>query len=250
VAHSRRRWSELRTVRVNVLKTTRAAENIDDAEIKEQLGNLQEKQIGKLAGVDGDWLVLGDKSGSMSAAIEASRLISATLAKLVKGKVHLVFFDTGASRVVDATGKTYEQIKEETKHVYATGGTSIGSGVQWALDKGIIVDGIALVSDGGENVAPAFADAYRRYSASISKEVPVYLYQLQGEFPALIENMKRAKIDLQIFDLRNTKVDFYSLPNLVQTMRTQRYGLVEEIMEYRLLTLKSIFKKQAELVAA
>jgi len=41
-------------------------------------------------------------------------------------------------------------------------------------------------------------------------------------------------------------VDFYSLPNLVQTMRTNRYSLIEEIMETPLLTLEQAFAKFEE----
>ena len=237
----------------NVLKTTRAAETVTDEGLKGKLRDLQEKQISKMAGVDGDWLVLGDKSGSMTQAIETARLVSATLAKMVKGKVHLVFFDVVAARAFDVTGKTYEEIKSDTKWVNADGGTSIGSGLQWALDKGIAVDGIAIVSDGGENNPPGFASVYERYSAKIDKQVPVYLYQCEGDQPALIASMKYAGLDMQVFDVKSG-VDFYSLPNLVQTMRTQRYGLVEEIMEFKLLTLKDVFKQvmqaDSELVTA
>jgi len=60
--------------------------------------------------VDGNWLVLGDKSGSMSACIEVARHVSGTLAKFVKAKFHLVFFDT-TPRHFDVTGKTYEEIQ-------------------------------------------------------------------------------------------------------------------------------------------
>src|SRR5208282_681351 len=174
----------------NILKTTRAAETITDEGLKDKLRGLQERQIGKMAGVEGDWLVLGDKSGSMSQAIETARLVAATLAKMVKGKVQIVFFDTVAARVFDVTGKTYEDIKADTKWVTADGGTSIGAGVQYAIDRKVEADGIAIVSDGGENNPPAFSDAYKRYSAMLGKEVPVYLYQCQGDSPALISNMK------------------------------------------------------------
>lgn len=234
----------------NLLKTTRAAENVTSEDMKQKLSTLQEQQIKKMAGVEGDWLVLADKSGSMSAAIETARLVSAALSKMVKGKVNLVFFDTVAARVFDVSNKTYEDIKSDTKHVYADGGTSIGSGLQWAIDKKLEIDGIAIVSDGGENNTPYFANAYERYSKMFGKEVPVYLYQCVGDNPALIENMKEAKHDLQVFDIRHTSVDFYSVTNLVQTMRTQRYGLVEEIMEFKLLTLDDVLKfKSAEAAA-
>jgi len=38
-----------------------------------------------MQGIEGNWIVLGDKSPSMSGAIDGARLVEATLAKLVKG---------------------------------------------------------------------------------------------------------------------------------------------------------------------
>ena len=46
------------------------------------------------------------------------------------------------------------------------------------------------------------------------------------------------------FDLRRTGVDYYSLPNLVQTMRSNRYSLIDEIMQVPLLTLAEVLKKR------
>src|SRR6185437_14748259 len=77
----------------NLLKATTAAEAIEDEELKEKLRGVQERKL-QNAGVDGNWVVLGDKSGSMSQAINVAVEVSATLAKMVKGKVYLVFFDT------------------------------------------------------------------------------------------------------------------------------------------------------------
>src|SRR5262249_41628389 len=48
------------TSTANILKTTRAVDEIADVEIKEQLRGLQEKQLAK-GGVEGSWLVLADK---------------------------------------------------------------------------------------------------------------------------------------------------------------------------------------------
>jgi hypothetical protein len=221
------------------LKTTRAAEAMDDEGISDKLRDLQEKQIKALGGVDGNWLVLGDKSGSMQIAIEASRQVAATLAKMVKGEVHLVFFDD-TPRYINATGKTYEQLLAETRHVSAGGATSMGAGLMSIVEKKIDVDGIAVVSDGGENTAPAFAHVYAAYAQAMSKQVPVYLYKVRGsDGDSFSGNLKRADIDCQVFDLTGG-VDYYSLPNMVQTMRTQRYSLVDEIMETPLLKLEDV----------
>lgn len=227
--------------RKNALKTTRAAENIFDEKLKGKLQAAQEKQLKNMS-IKGDWLVLADKSGSMSAAIEASKLVAGTLAKFAEGHVYLIFFDVAPARYFDVTGKTYEDIKMLTRHVTAGGGTSIGCGLQFIMDKNLEVDGVAIVSDGGENSGPMFPEVYKRYCAKIGKGVPVYLYHLTGDPNHLAQSMKRAMIELQEFEL-GSSVDYYSLPNLVQTMRVYRYGLVEEIMESKLWTVDEVFKK-------
>lgn len=238
----------------NVLKATTAVDAVEDEELKEKLRGVQERQIEKFGGVDGRWLVLADKSGSMSQAIEVSRHVSATLAKMVKGKVWLVFFDT-MPHAMDVTGLALDAIKAKTKHVQADGGTSIGCGLQRMLDNHEEIDGIAIISDAGENTAPLFPAVYKRYSTEFGKDVPVYLYQCDGDRPDeqgqyLLRTMKREEIDMQVFDLRGTKIDYVSLPNMVATMRTSRYSLVEEIMATKLLTLRDVFKGQVAAASA
>lgn len=216
------------------------AEEDEDSGIASKLRDLQEKQIKALGGIDGNWLVLGDKSGSMEHSIEVSRHLAGTLAKMVKGQVHLVFFDTQPT-YTDATGKSYEEILAGTKHVNAGGGTSIGCGLLALAEKKIEVDGIAIVSDGGENSTPPFAHTYKAYCQSIGKDIPVYLYRTRGEPDVFSRNMQAAGIDLQVFDMTGG-IDYYSLPNICKTMRTQRYSLADEVMATKLLTLEDIFE--------
>lgn len=223
------------------LKTTEAAEAIEDEGLKAKLQALQEKQIEKIATVDGNWLVLGDKSGSMSQAIEASKQIAATLARMVKGSVYLVFFDN-APRWIDVTGKSLEEITKETRHVTANGGTNMGCGLLAAIEKKVEVNGIAVISDGGENQAPAFAAVYN--SAFSDVRPPVYFYRLAGDPDVFTGNTVKGSIDVQTFDLRGG-VDYYALPNLVQTMRVSRYSLIDEIMATGLLKVEDILKHEA-----
>lgn len=222
------------------LKTTRAAEQMTDTGLKEKLRGAQEKQLKTLGGIEGDWLVLGDKSGSMTAAIETAKLVAATLAKMVKGKVHLVFFDT-SPRYIEATGRDYDALLFETRNVRANGGTSIGCGLQYALERKLPLNGIAIVSDGGENNSPVFSQVYPEYCKRMDCEPAVYFYRTQGDQNTFSKTMSRAQLDLQEFDL-TAGVDFYSLPNLVATMNTRRYGLIDSIMETPLLTLDEVFK--------
>jgi hypothetical protein len=226
----------------NTFKATVAAEAVEDEGLKQKLVALQEKQIKQLGGVDGNWAVLADASGSMAPCIEIGRKVAATLAKLVKGEVYLIFFNT-SPRVLRATGKTYEDILKESSRVNADGGTSIGCGLQYLLDEKIEIDGIAVVSDAAENTTPFFTEVYGRYSKVFDKEPPVYLYRVGGRMSYadhdLAVSMKGAKIDLQEFSLPGS-VDFYSLANTVGTMRVSRYGLVQKIMETPLVTLATV----------
>lgn len=231
------------------LKTTRAAENIEDEGLRSKMVELQEKQIQALGGVDGNWLVLGDKSGSMENAIETARQVSAILAKMVKGTVSLVFFDT-APRLMNVTGKTYDQIKTLTRSITPNGGTSIGCGLLAAMERKAEIDGIAIISDAAENSTPYFADQYKSFVKTYGKEAPVYLYRCgvcANSFGDrdLAVSLKNNGIDLQEFDLSGG-VDFYSLPNLVATMRTNRYSLADEIFATSLLTIKDALKEVSD----
>lgn len=201
-----------------------------------------------MSGIEGNWLVLADKSGSMNKAIEIAKSVAATLAKMVKGSVHLVFFDV-TPQTIDVTGMALDVINNVTRYVTANGGTSIGCGLQRMLESKTEIDGIAIVSDAQENSAPRFVDAYKSYSKWADKEVPVYLYRCETGMQNywadvdLAKAMSTAHIDLQEFDVRGS-VDFYSLPNMVQTMRTNRYSLIDEVMAVPLLSLADVFKSE------
>lgn len=227
------------------MKATRAAESIEDEGLKAKMQALQEKQLKALGGVDGNWAVLGDCSGSMATCIEVARTVAGTLAKMVKGKVFLVFFNT-APRYFDVTGKTYEEIKKITARIDATGGTSVGCGLQYLLAAKEEVDGIAIVSDGEENTHPFFATVYESYAKEMDKQPTVYFYRVREKRSTIYgeESLSRtiADLDPQIFDLDPSKTDYYALPNLVATMRVNRYSLADEIFQVPLLKLDDVLK--------
>ncbi len=224
------------------LKTSKAAEAVEDDEgLAARLGAVQEKQIDALGGIDGNWLLLGDRSPSMRPAIAFTVELAATLARFVKGKVHVVFFDGAFYKYLDATGMELEKIKWETRLIDAGGNaTSVGSALQYAIDKGLEFDAVAVVSDGGENTPPYLHATYPRIEQKFGKQVPIYLYLMGGESTdVLAHNMRLAGHDLSVIDLR-AGFDYYSLPNIVKTMKTQRHGLIEQIMDTPLLKLDDV----------
>lgn len=221
----------------NLFKASAAADKASDVVVQKVLREVQEKQF-SAKGIEGNWAVLIDRSGSMYQAIEIGQMVGAALAKMVKDKVWLVFFNT-SPMVYEVTGKTLEEIQKITRGIVATGGTSIGCGLEAMIGKP--VDGIAVVSDGGENVIPIFAEVHKRRFEG----VPVYFYQVQGDSNVFSGSCNVMGVPLSEFDLRDaTGLDYYSVAILVQTMRTNRYGLYQEIMDTPLLTLARVFKTE------
>ena len=53
--------------------------------------------------------------------------------------------------------------------------------------------------------------------------------------------MNQAGIEMQTFDIRGG-VDYYSVVNLVQTLRASRYSLIDEILATPLLSLNTVLK--------
>lgn len=238
----------------NVLKTTAAAEACDmDEGLAEKLRDLQERQIEGLKargkGVDGNWLVLADCSASMEAAIGTARLVAGALTKLVTGTVNLVFFNT-MPRWFDASGKTYDQICAETRQIIAQGGTSIGCGLLLARQRKFAIDGIVVVSDAQENSVPFFAQQYQ----GLENQPPVYLYRCEigtkgWQDVDLANSMRQVGLDMHEFDLRSGAVDYYSVLQLAQTMRVDRYSLLDEVYASPLLTLDMVLGRELERVA-
>lgn len=240
------------------LKTSVAADEVEDEGLKTMLRELQERQIQAQKdagrGIDGNWLVICDRSQSQEVAIELGSHIAAAIAKFVTGKVWLVFCNNDVTPI-EVTGKSLEEIKSLTRFVIANGATSYGIGLAWAIDKKLDLDGVAIVGDGGENTAPLFVNAHGVYKNKFDKDLPVYLYQTYcppqyamssggnpRNFGALME---QSHTPFTAYDLTSGKVDYYSLPSLVQTMSASRFGVVEKIMACPLVTLEMVFRKAA-----
>lgn len=228
------------------LKTGVAADEVEDEGLKTMLKELQERQIASQKsagrGIDGNWLVISDKSGSQQESIELGKEMAAVITKFVGGKVWLLFCDSACRSGIDATGKTLEQIKNEARYILANGGTSYGTGLDWIISKGLQIDGVVIIGDGGENTPPIFANSWRTYEKMHSKQLPVYWYRTAGsDSPENFRGfMRGASIPVTEFDVSHGKVDYYSLPNLVQTMNANAFGVVDKIMAVPLLTFEMV----------
>lgn len=227
------------------LKAGKAAKaikaDLGEEKLAGKLQALQERQLDHLKTIQGRWAVLGDKSSSMATAIGTAKQVAALLARLVQDEVHLIFFDQGPRYVGNVQGKSLEAIEMTTAAITASGGTSPGAALQYLLERRIVVDGIAIVSDGGERHAPDFQSVYRAYEKTLGVSPTIYLYEVDGHDPNfLLARCQMAGIQVEHFNLRGRAVDSYSLPDLAQTMRVGRYSLLDEVMAMPLRSMDEI----------
>jgi len=229
------------------LKTSVAADEVEDESMKTMLRELQERQIQAQKesgrGIDGNWLVICDRSASQQTAIALGTHIAAAIAKFVTGQVWLVFCNSDVTPM-EATGKTLEELQARTKLVIAAGNTSYGVGLAWAIEKGLQLDGVAIVGDGGENTQH-YAQAHIAYEKRFGKVLPTYLYRTfcpPGQPDPRMFGQIMGSVGRQFteFDLTSGAVDYYSIPNIVQSMNASRFGVVEKIMACPLVTLDQV----------
>lgn len=241
-----------RRARGTTLKAGKKAKELADigeAKIAGKLQELQEKQLEHLRTIEGNWLIVGDKSSSMAHTIAMARRIASVLARLVKGDVHLVFTDESPRSYGNVSGQTLEQIEALTEMVMAKGATSLGCGLKYALERKVALDGIAIVSDGAENTPPFFGDEFARYVKLMDRTPTVYWYRTKPDGHMLTPSWIRDFIDrgkkqadITEIDLR-AGVDDYSLPNVVATMKAGKYQLLDDIMATKLRRLDEVLTR-------
>lgn len=228
--------------RANVLKAQKAAETVEGA--REELAKVQEAAVESLRGINGDWLVLADKSPSMAHSIEAGKQLAALLARCVKGKVHLTFFDSSPVSF-DVSGKTLDEVQKMTKHIVSGSATSIGCGLRALRERKETVDGIVIISDGEENTAPFFPDEYKK----LEGEPALYYIQMRGGMDNLLGRMRTLGVPVNHFDARQG-MDYTSMLNVVSLLKPQTYGFLEEVMGTPLKSLKDVFRNANSVLAA
>lgn len=237
------------------LKTSVAAAQVEDEGMRELLHELQERQIAaqKAAGkgIEGDWIVIVDRSISQDVAIKIGIHIGAALSKFVTNKVWLVFCNTEPTPM-EVTGKTLEQINGQAQFMFAAGGTSYGVALAWAQEKGLRFDGAVVVGDGGENSLPLYPQAYLEYEKFVGKKIPTYFFQTycdpkyrsfgsNGHPDQFANTMRRAGLTFTANDITSGAVDFYAIPGMVAGISANKFGLVEKILACPLLTLNQVF---------
>jgi hypothetical protein len=219
--------------RVSALKTAEAVKSAGlTGEAKAQLERVADAQLKSRGRIERPTALLIDKSGSMAVAIELGKRIGAMLSSVSAGDLFVYAFDTIAYPVEPPATDDLAAWEAALAGITAGGGTSCGVAVEMLIRRRQLVEQVILVTDEGENAAPAFAPALQRYAAELGVMPNVCVVRTPGATNGVTGPCKAAGIAVDTFDFNG---DYYSLPGLIPLIsRPSRLDLLLEIMAYPL----------------
>ncbi len=218
--------------RVSALKAEEAMKAADLApEVRRRLEEVADAQVKAKGRITRPTALLIDKSGSMEVAIELGKRLGALISAVCEKDLFVYAFDTMAYPV-ERAGTELADWERALRGIRAGGGTSCGVALEYMRRKGQYVEQIILVTDEGENTAPLFVEALKKYREDVKADPAVCFVRTPQASTHLEEQCRRAGVVADAFQFNG---DYYSLPNLVPLLaRPSKLELLMEIMEYPL----------------
>jgi hypothetical protein len=205
-------------------------------DVERQLQAVTDRQVKAKGRIKRPTALLIDKSGSMSQAIEVGKRIGAMISAVCDDALYAYAFDTMAYPI-EGGGEDVAPWEKALAGINAGGGTSCGAALEQMRFKLQQVEQIVLVTDGGENTPPLFADSIRKYRQTLSADPSVVIVRVQGDVNRLEQSCRKAGMVVDVLEFRG---DYYALPNLVPLLaRPSRLELLMEILDYPLPRRKS-----------
>jgi len=228
-----RKLGEAKTAqRVSAFKAEEALKAADVPEdVRQKLEEVADAQVMARGRIERPTALLIDKSGSMSVAIELGKRIGAMLSAVCARELYVYAFDTIAYPITPA-GVDLSGWEKALMGITAGGGTSCGVAIEHMRKKRQYVEQIILVTDEGENTAPLFVDAVKKYREEVKADLNLCFVKVPGASAQLEEQCRRAGLSADAFQFSG---DYYALPNLIPMLaQPSKLDLLMEIMEYPL----------------
>jgi hypothetical protein len=223
-------------------KTAAATGRVKDEATLKMLDEIADEQVKKSGTIKIPTSLMIDKSGSMTKSIEIGKRAAALISGVIEEKVNFfVLAFNSAATLIEAKARTLTAWEEAFKPIKPDGQTCMGSALDYLLRKKLYVEQIVVVSDEGENVAPVFAQVYKKYEAEMKVSPHVIVVRVPDDRGRLntvfSDNLKTAGIEFDVYEPK--EADYYSLPSLITLVsRKSKLDLVYEIMDTPLLVRK------------
>lgn len=215
--------------RVSALKGKVAAQAADlDAETTAKLEKVMDAQVKQKGRIKKPTALLVDKSGSMDCAIAVGKEIAALISGVTEADLFVYAFDT-IPYPIEAAGQTLSDWSKAFQHIYAGGGTCMGSAVEVMRKRGQVVEQFILVTDEGENTAPYFSAAFADYCKDLKVQPNIVIVKVGAACDWTEQQLRQQQVPVDTFTFQG---DYYALPNLIPLLsRPSRLELLMEILE-------------------
>lgn len=233
---------------VSALKSKQAQKTgrVKNEESQQILNDIADAQIKKKGAIKIPTAVFIDKSGSMTKAIEVGKNVSALISGATEAPIYVITFDTMA-REIKAKGNGMTAWEEAFKPIRSSGGTSIGSALDYLIRKKYYVEQIIVVTDEGENNHPLFIDVLPKYIKEFKINPTITVIRIKSDWYGHSNNfsayLKQAKVEFDYYEPEGS--DYYGLPGLIPMLsKNSKLDLLYEIMDTPLPVRKPFDRKR------
>jgi hypothetical protein len=170
-----------------------------DETVQAAVDRARERTVSESRRIQRDTLLLVDKSGSMEAAIAAAQQFGARIGPLCDGRLMAIAFDSHAREVEVREPAKLASWEAAFFGLRASGNTSIGAGLKWAMDRGFQPHQVVVITDTGENTEPRLANVARGLV-----DPPDFVFiVVPGARGAVVEELRQNGQRVDVFDVRN-----------------------------------------------
>jgi len=228
-----------KSTKVDALKASQAVKNVKGLSetVQTEIKNITDKRLESFK-ITRPTALFIDKSGSMTQAIEVSKHIASLVSARCLANFYCYAFDRNAFKI-ECNSPNLSDWEQATKGIVANGGTAIGAPLLSMIRNEERVEQIIIVSDFDEQNAPYFVESFKAYAAKFATKPTVVMVKVGNCWPSryedFINKMKQERIEHDVYNIDQNKVDYYSLPNLLTFLtRKSKFEMVQEILEVAL----------------
>ena len=177
--------------------THRQSARGEDEAVDAAIAEARERTVAESRRIEQDTLLLIDKSASMEQAITAAQQFGARVGPICDGRLMAVAFDSAAREIEVEDPARLASWETALRGVRASGQTSIGAGLKYALDRGFQAHQVVVITDTGENTQPYLA----REAARMAEPPSFVFIVLPGQRAGVVDQLREGGHQVEVFEI-------------------------------------------------
>lgn len=205
-------------------------------ELNTQLKDIVDTQVKSKGRIKRNTLLLVDKSGSMSMAIETAKQIATLVSAVMDADFYVYAYDNIPYEIRTPNDNSYAGWESAFRGIHAGGGTTPSAGVLQAMKNGARFEQVIHITDEGEGPMGSYSSALKTYETQIGIKPYTVIVRI-GNYTAMTQDLRKKGFEVDEYQIEGQ--DYYSLPNLIHFLtKPNRLELLMDIMAFPLPTRK------------